>query len=751
MANDKKSLYTWCIENNLNSILDEWDYEKNGNLTPQTISYGSSKKVFWKCHLKHSWEGEVKGRATKGRKCPICSNDKVLIGYNDFQTWCNQHNATLLLEEWDFEKNIITPKEVVFGYRKPIWWKCHNGHSFQKNIRYRIGLSGEIRNCPYCRGIRIVSGDKSLGTVTPHLLEEWDYDKNKNSPNDYTYGSSEYAWWKCKKCGHSWNARISHRVNGVGCPPCSYKEASKKLMIPDDGQSLLDLFPDLCKEWHPTKNNNLSPASFKPNSNKKVWWLCSACGTEWETAIGHRSQGKGCPKCMNEQRRNNFMEEVIERQGSLADNYPDLIEEWDFERNNDCNPTQMSCGSEEKVWWKCKTCGHSWNAMISRRTKRKQGCPECRKELRTSFPEKAVYFYIKKIFDDAIENYRPDWLGKAEIDIFIPSIKVGIEYDGSAYHGNIEKDLRKNVLCKERGIKLLRIREPKCPILNDSSIDFQMFSYKQNDFEITLSQLVEWIRKNYIISIVPIIELEKDKGHIYELMNLQAKVNSLMKCFPDVASEWHPIKNAPLTPEKVSSKSNRKVWWVCTNCGHEWQATIGSRSNGTGCPCCAQDNRVKSLERYAIATKGSLLEQNPSKAAEWHPTKNGTLSPADVTEYSNKKVWWLCSEHGHEWKISVNQKKNCPYCNNRKSLEGFNDLTTTRPDLITEWHPTKNTDLTPAMVMKGSHRKIWWLCSTCGHEWETSVKNRDKGCGCPKCGIKRAVKTRTNKREIGNI
>ena len=171
------SLKDWCIENNKEELLSEWDYEKNGDLTPENISYGSGKKVFWKCKLGHSWESEVKGRATKGRCCPICSNDKVLVGYNDFETWCKQNNATTLLEEWDYEKNEVTPKEIVFGYRKPIWWKCSSGHSFQRVIRFRLGLTGEVRNCPYCRGIKVVSGDKSLGTVAPHLLEEWNYNK----------------------------------------------------------------------------------------------------------------------------------------------------------------------------------------------------------------------------------------------------------------------------------------------------------------------------------------------------------------------------------------------------------------------------------------------------------------------------------------------------------------------------------------------------------------------------------------------
>lgn len=582
------SLKDWCIENNKEELLSEWDYEKNGDLTPENISYGSGKKVFWKCKLGHSWESEVKGRATKGRCCPICSNDKVLVGYNDFETWCKQNNATTLLEEWDYEKNEVTPKEIVFGYRKPIWWKCSSGHSFQRVIRFRLGLTGEVRNCPYCRGIKVVSGDKSLGTVAPHLLEEWNYNKNMGTPDDYTYGSKEYAWWKCKKCGNEWRTKISHRVNGSGCPQCSNIEISKKLMLPNEGESFLDIYPIMSKEWHPSKNGNLLPNNVKVGSNKKVWWICGVCGTEWEATVVNRSHGHGCPTCMREQRRISFMQGIIDKQGSLAENYPILIEEWDYERNSEFNPKQMSCGSEERVWWKCKKCGHRWQNTIVKRTKRNQGCPECRKELKTSFPEKAVYFYIRKVFNEAIENYRPEWLGKAEIDIYIPSLKLGIEYDGTAFHKNVEKDLKKNKLCTEENVTLIRIREPQCPILDNSSIDFQMISHKESDLEMVLNQVLEWVKQKYSILNMPVVDLGNDRGKIYELMNLQIKENSLMLRFPELSKEWHSIKNAPLTPDKIAGKSSKKVWWICSHCGNEWQATVISRSDaGTGCPVCA--------------------------------------------------------------------------------------------------------------------------------------------------------------------
>jgi len=63
----------------------------------------------------------------------------------------------------------------------------------------------------------------------------------------------------------------------------------------------------------------------------------------------------------------------------------------------------------------------------------------------------------------------------------------------------------------------------------------------------------------------------------------------------------------------------------------------------------------------------SLQVINPKLSKEWHPTKNGVLTPEDVTPYSNKKVWWVC-EKKHEWSVAIcnrNRGTGCPYCSGR--------------------------------------------------------------------------------------
>jgi hypothetical protein len=134
------------------------------------------------------------------------------------------------------------------------------------------------------------------------------------------------------------------------------------------------------------------------------------------------------------------------------------------------------------------------------------------------------------------------------------------------------------------------------------------------------------------------------------------------------------------------------------------------------------------------AKKGNTLQTvNPKLAREWHPTKNVPLTPNNVPPSTKKKAWWICSK-GHEWDAAISSRSQdcgCPYCAGRKVHSG-NCLQTINPELAKEWHPTKNTPLTPNDVTTGSGKKVWWIC-TRGHEWEAAICSRSQGYGCPYC------------------
>ena len=132
-------------------------------------------------------------------------------------------------------------------------------------------------------------------------------------------------------------------------------------------------------------------------------------------------------------------------------------------------------------------------------------------------------------------------------------------------------------------------------------------------------------------------------------------VNDLSAVNPTLARQWHPTKNENLTPDQVTTKSSKKVWWLCEN-GHDWQATVWHRTHGSTCPVCAE----LSLSHGAsmLSTTHMVLVK------QWHPTKNGVCTPERVLSGSMKKIWWLC-ENGHTWQATVKSRMKdpaCPYC-----------------------------------------------------------------------------------------
>lgn len=141
-----------------------------------------------------------------------------------------------------------------------------------------------------------------------------------------------------------------------------------------------------------------------------------------------------------------------------------------------------------------------------------------------------------------------------------------------------------------------------------------------------------------------------------------------------------------------------------------------------------------------IRPSGSLATTYPQIAAEWHPSKNGDLTPETVTAHNGKKVWWKCCK-GHEWQAIIENRtkdgNGCPYCSGRRAIPGENDLATMYPDLAKEWHPTKNGELTPQIVKPGTTKKVWWICGE-GHEWPAIIRNRvQSNGGCPVCKLKK--------------
>ena len=301
---------------------------------PKKITFGSNKKLEWKCKNEHIFVSDVVNRTLNNRGCPFCSNQKVLIGFNDLATAHPQ--IAKQANGWD-------PKTVVAGSNKKLGWKCEFGHEWNAVVAQRTGAK---TNCPVCVNLKVLIGFNDLATTHPQIAKQangWD-------PTTFVTSSSKKLGWKCE-FGHEWKTSISKRSGGQNCPTC----ANSRLLI--GFNDLATTHPELAKEadgWDPT-------TQFAGSGNK-LDWKCNQ-GHKWAASGSSRvNKNLGCPVCSNHKVKIGF--------NDLATTHPELAKEahgWD--------PQTVVAGSHSKLNWKCKL-GHEWNSVLKSRLIGRD-CPIC--------------------------------------------------------------------------------------------------------------------------------------------------------------------------------------------------------------------------------------------------------------------------------------------------------------------------------------------------------------------------------------
>lgn len=484
-------------------------------------------------------------------------------------------NKTLICE-WDWEKNQslgLNPTVLTVGSGKKAWWKCKNNHSWFARIDHRSDGAG----CPYCSGSLPIDGINDLVSTCKQTLDYWDFDKNIGiRPNDFLPNSERRVYWKCSK-GHSWKTAIANFTKNPSCPYCSGKKLLYGL------NDLETIYPDIAKEWNYEKNKD-KPRDYFKSSNKVVWWKCSK-GHEWKERIsGRTTQGLNCPYCSHKRASDEY---------NLLKINPILCSEWDYEKNGDLKPSNYLPFSNEKVWWKCKY-GHHWKTTINNRANG-NGCPICKKNLQTSFPEQAIFYYFKNVFIDTVNE---DKSFGVELDVYIPSKRIALEYDGVAFHKNERKrniDIKKNELCIKNNIQMIRILEKGLEPFDNC----KCFTREDTTSDKSLENVLKAIF-NYLDLDNSRIDIDADRSNILSLYLSSKEENSLASVCPDLLKEWDYEKNGNLQPNMFTKSSSQIVWWKCSKCGYSWKSHIYSRTSGHGCIKCGRELTIKGKQKRVI-------------------------------------------------------------------------------------------------------------------------------------------------------
>jgi hypothetical protein len=349
--------------------------------------------------------------------------------------------------------------------------------------------------------------------------------------------------------------------------------------------------------------------------------------------------------------------------------FPELAELWDQKRNGSMKPGEVRYRSDKTVWWKCDVArDHRWQEAPSSRIQKRAdgsyrvlGCPFC-------------------------SHHR-----------ISPRDSLARAYPAVAreWHPQLNGDLR--------------------PI----------------DMPPRANKMVWWrCSKGHEWQTVIAARTRLGAGCPYCAKVSLTPENTLAARQPGLAAEWHPSKNGALKPTDVAScSSHRQFWWKCPAArDHEWQATAGTRSRSPRCPFCT--NR-------RLAPSNCLQRRFPGLARQWHPRRNGALTPDGVIATSRRLVWWKCPKASdHEWDCRIEQrvrkKSGCPFCAGKRVCKS-NCLATLYPKVAAQWHPLRNGTLSPANVLATSKSAVWWRCPS-GHEWRAPIHARSAlGRGCPIC------------------
>jgi ssDNA-binding Zn-finger/Zn-ribbon topoisomerase 1 len=572
-----------------------------------------------------------------------------------------------LAAEWHPTLNgDLTPYDVRLGCNAEVWWRCSTCGNEWPNKVYKRGTAG--RGCPRCGIVRRAAAQaqprpgESLAEAAPAVAAEWHPTLNGDlTPEQVRVGSGKLAWWKCPQCEREWQTAVNKRGRGgIGCHKCAVARRAILRSTPKPGRSFAHEFPDAAAEWHPTRNGELTAFDVRPASQKRVWWLCTESHV-WNVSPANRCRGEQCPEC-DEARR--AIAKATPKPGrSLADLHPDIATEWHPTLNAPITAADVNPGARKKRWWQCKAAGHVWAAPPYKRANRGDGCPDCStigvsaRQLRLEYELAAAGLAVMHGHPPIpVPQRRP-----VRADIVAPALHLVVEYDGVRFHATLDsRDRSQTIALNAAGWTVLRVRELPLhglgghevfvtPIEPIKSVSVKVLRALAN-MGYTVKRLDEYISDPQLWA-----EAEANNAiHRYRTVSLASE-------FPTVAAELHPDKNHGITAERIHPGSHAKFVWTCSDCSHEWATAVHLRTTGSGCPRCGYRTVARKL---ALPRPGeSFADLFPEAAHEWHPTRNGELTPSQLRAASNFRAWWLCAR-GHEWEavVSTRRKSRCGEC-----------------------------------------------------------------------------------------
>jgi len=479
---------------------------------------------------------------------------------------------------------------------------------------------------------------------------------------------------KCKRCGHEWETKPSHLLAGHGCVKCMARKLSDTKRMPqEEFVSRIAII-----------NPSIIVKGEYIDRNTRVKCQCRKCGNVWMGLPVTMLRGTGCPKCSNEDNRKR-----------LAKTQEQFEEELEI-ANPDIEAIGEYVNANTPIRFRCKKCDYEWDAQPSSILNQGTGCPRCVRYLKVSFPETAFFYYIRQLFPKTVQTHKAFGI---EIDIYIPEVRKGIEYDGVAWHKNkYRADSRKTILCEKNGIELIHIREHGLRPLKTGKCILRSDNESNESLVDSIKELLHYLSPRENVS----VDVNRDINDIYELIPHQNQTDLFINRMAVVNQEIEVLGKYYQARKPIKCR--------CKTCGYEWEITPDNLLRGHGCPSCAgkaKRSHEVFLEEIELA--------NPEIEV--------------VGQYLGlaKKIRCKCKKCGYEWEPRADhllEGHGCPNCSmrkggRRKTQEEFEeDLANVCPDI----------EVVGEYV--NARRDVRCRCKICGYEWESKPVNLLRSLNC---------------------
>lgn len=334
---------------------------------------------------------------------------------------------------WDQKKNKIKINQAIGTLRKKYYWKCENclnvsficsnGDIWRKDIRQRkycITCSNKFKGKKYIKLMIFKNG--SAVDKFPEIINEWDYDKNLKSPEEYSAFSHSMVYFKCLFGHNSYLSSITNKTfHKSKCPKCRIRSSSHEIRIYTEmkhyfknviWQKKIDKFEidifledknigiELDGGYFHTNRSQFDKKKSKFLKKKKIRLLrvrdfrlpkingnvlkidttkelqvsdfkliCK--NLEIKYKLKELSKARSQKKFYNELAYKKILKDLprppLEK--SLLIKKPKIAEEFDLDKNFPFRPEYFWPGSKKSVHWLCKKNNHSWKTSINNRTR----------------------------------------------------------------------------------------------------------------------------------------------------------------------------------------------------------------------------------------------------------------------------------------------------------------------------------------------------------------------------------------------